>query len=271
MLNLAHGVYGAAADLIMMHREPTPPQLSPTFANISQLPPYGPRFSTFPPSKLRAVYSCNPAMEFPRVLFQLDSGSTFSYELGYEQVSDVDLVALVKVTREALLSLETEIKKRKITTADTKAIRSLRDNFKTIETRERLDDAGQQFVLKGIDAVKSPLSAKPGTKRYQEFLSDIFRLEHRALFLLCAATFSKERIRTMTRSERLDTLIYLKANKTKFDSTILDDLAVQYGVPNYDGMHILNESLNLVSDLAFKSISLQKHAIMPTNQHASGD
>ncbi|KAH2440950.1 hypothetical protein KXW63_000763, partial [Aspergillus fumigatus] len=38
----------------------------------------------------------------------------------------------------------------------------------------------------------------------------------------------------MRRRERLDMLIYLKANKTTFDSKTLEDLAVQYGVPNYD-------------------------------------
>lgn len=38
-------------------------------------------------------------------------------------------------------------------------------------------------------------------------------------------------------------LIYLKANKTIFNSKTLEDLAVQYRVPNYNGMHILNESL----------------------------
>ncbi|KAH1452267.1 hypothetical protein KXW57_003990 [Aspergillus fumigatus] len=60
----------------------------------------------------------------------------------------------------------------------------------------------------------------------------------------------------MTRSERLDTLIYLKANKTKFDSTILDDLAVQYGVPNYDE-HFPSEARNYANQPARKRRLIQ--------------
>lgn len=52
----------------------------------------------------------------------------------------MDLIALVQVTQAALLSLEIEIEKWNITVIDTKAIYSLRYNFKIIETREGLND-----------------------------------------------------------------------------------------------------------------------------------
>ncbi|PYI03594.1 hypothetical protein BO78DRAFT_194054 [Aspergillus sclerotiicarbonarius CBS 121057] len=175
-------------------------------------------------------------MELASLLFDTSSNGTFSCRDGYDNVSDQDLVALYRLTHKALISLETEVEKRSVIvgTDAAKAIKKIRDNFRMIKVTKRVEDTARPLVQNAIGAVTGPAFTNPGSRRYQLFFIDILRLRKRGVFVLCAASLGKEKVRNMKMDERVEFLDFLEKNISTFESDVLDNLATVFGVPDYD-------------------------------------
>ncbi|KAE8404949.1 hypothetical protein BDV37DRAFT_282192 [Aspergillus pseudonomiae] len=172
----------------------------------------------------------------PTLLFKATSGGTFSYPDGYDNVSNQDLVDLYRLTQKALLSLETEIDKRSITVGIgvEKAIRRVKEIYKEVRITKRIPDRAERLVHNAISAVTDPVFTEPGARRYQIFFTDILSLKNHGIFVLCAASLGKEKVRNMKKEDRMEFLDYLGNNFSTFNSSALDDLATKFDIPKHD-------------------------------------
>ncbi|KAB8212968.1 hypothetical protein BDV33DRAFT_185772 [Aspergillus novoparasiticus] len=172
----------------------------------------------------------------PTLLFKATSGGTFSYPDGYDNVSNQDLVDLYRLTQKALLSLETEIDKRSITVGIgvEKAIRRVKEIYKEVRITKRVSEKSERAIHSAISAVTGPVFTDHGARRYQLFFIDILNLKNDGIFILCAASLGKEKVRSMKKEDRIEFLDYLANNLSTFNSSALDDLATKFDVPKHD-------------------------------------
>ncbi|GKZ75204.1 hypothetical protein AnigIFM50267_003135 [Aspergillus niger] len=180
-------------------------------------------------------------MATPSILLQTKQNGLFPSDHGYSDVSDRDLLALVELCRKTTDLMEAELVKRQIwinssvSTVVDECFQKIRSTLSTVKTLQRLQDNNIALVENAVNTMMNPPPNRD-SKLYRTFLTDILRIGHRGLVVLCAASLGKQRIVSMNKQERLHMIQCLKVNKAIFDFPILEQLATVYKVPHYAGM-----------------------------------
>ncbi|KMP02024.1 hypothetical protein CIRG_02163 [Coccidioides immitis RMSCC 2394] len=177
-------------------------------------------------------------MELPHVLLRTNTKDIFTYQDGYDKVTNADLLGLLNLGRETLRSLEAELEKRQIEVKDdlsnavTECIGKFQKTLANLQILGRLDEKASQLVVAAVNALKLRPSNRDSSV-YRTFLTDILRCCCRGFVVLCAASIGKQRVVTMNNDDRTRLVHYLKTHKSIFECPLLDILATTYHVPDY--------------------------------------
>lgn len=167
-------------------------------------------------------------MDVPRVLLETRAKHSFRYEDGYDGVASDDLLTLLRITREATLSLEEELSRRRNFELDVSdkvksCIRKLRSSIDTLNVTERFEDPSKQLPA-AIKALKGD-STERKTTTYKQFLEDVQKQCSPGAVVLCAWAIGKGGIVGLKKTERIELLRYLKRHVSQFKHPTLDEVA----------------------------------------------
>ncbi|KAF1346383.1 hypothetical protein EJ07DRAFT_144197 [Lizonia empirigonia] len=180
-------------------------------------------------------------METPSIFLCTDKKNSFTYQDGYQDVTDSELEDLLEIGRRLVFSLEAEVEARRLvakvelSTAVYDCIAKLNKSVANLKTLERLNEKETKLIASATCILKAAQTSREG-KLYQTFLRDIHRQCGRGLVLLCAASLGKQRTTSLNAKDRTQFVSHLKAIKGVFDFPILDALVKQHRVPNENGM-----------------------------------
>jgi hypothetical protein len=154
---------------------------------------------------------------------------------GYSGLIDSELETLLQQSREAVISLEAELKNRQIISHPPSAIKEcgekLRKTAGDISTLGRLDARAARHT-KSAAGNMTTVQTTHNSKVYQVFLFDILRHCGPPLVLLCAASLGKQRVVDLHGQNRTALVHYVKANKATLVCPALALLAKEYGIPS---------------------------------------
>lgn len=179
-------------------------------------------------------------MESPYIIFRTAAGDYHPSNNGHEKLTDFELESLLQGSRDTVLLFEAALKKRQIATnpelPDTinECCTKLQKSLTNLKILGRFDSRDTQSV-KLAAATLGTTQENRNSKVYQVFLSDILRHCGRGLAMLCAASIGKYKMVALNTQDRTSFVYYIKNNKARLDSPILDILAVEFDFPDETG------------------------------------
>lgn len=156
----------------------------------------------------------------------------FSYEQGYEAIGTEELQLLLRLARQTVFSLETELSERSSVNGLPLSVRNCVDKIQTTLQKlivlQRVDDTA------GLMSTAAQIMRSEQTRRrekiYRQFLVDVRDLCGAGTALLCSKGLGKRRIVDLNSRERVSLLSHLKANDTAFQHPILEGYAAKLGI-----------------------------------------
>jgi hypothetical protein len=154
---------------------------------------------------------------------------------GCDGLSTDDLETILRLSHEAVNSIERELEKRQIDKvpdhnngiADCR--RRLQQMCRKLVVMGRLEGRATKQVKEGVVALTDPCRDSP-SKAYQSFLCDVLHHCHEGTVLLCASSLGKKRVVDIGSSGRVALLAYLKETRD-FDKDVLKRLARDCRIP----------------------------------------
>ena len=188
-------------------------------------------------------------MEYPCVTLRTSEETSFLWDDGFEGVTNAELEALHRKSRDTLLSIEAEIERRRLPASGqplkiNKQCDDLRNGFNRIGVQERLDDKAAKHAKAAVEILTTEQSIRP-FKIYKAFLRDVLRHCGPEQVLLCAACLGKPKIASLKSEDRVTLLDHLKAKKSTYSSPILGRLAIEYHVPQLSATAGLDDQQSL--------------------------
>ncbi|KMU88204.1 hypothetical protein CIHG_05375 [Coccidioides immitis H538.4] len=177
-------------------------------------------------------------MELPHVLLRTNTKDIFTYQDGYDKVTNANLFSLLNLGRKTLHLLEAELKKQQIEVKDdlsnavTKCIRKFQKILANLQILRCLDEKAFQLVVATVNTLKLQPSNHDFSV-YWTFLTDILCCCCCEFVVLCTASIGKQRVVTMNNDDRTQLVHYLKTHKSIFECPLLDILATTYHIPDY--------------------------------------
>ncbi|KAJ3498210.1 hypothetical protein NLG97_g1309 [Lecanicillium saksenae] len=171
-------------------------------------------------------------METPRLLMTAGGKREFSYHQGYDEISTEELQLLLRLARQTVFSLETELAGRSFASTLTPNVQNCVDKMQTtlhkLNVLQRVDDSS------GLMSTAAKIMQSGQVKRreriYKQFLIDVCDQCGAGTALLCAKGLGKRRIIDLNNRERVSFLGYLKANDTIFQHPIIESYASELGI-----------------------------------------
>ncbi|KAF3763567.1 hypothetical protein M406DRAFT_74156 [Cryphonectria parasitica EP155] len=161
-------------------------------------------------------------MDEPGITLSTKGKASFNFHDGYDDVATQELEELLRLSREMLVSMETELTRRKISVLET-----LPGPVKTC-VLQRLDDPAN-LATSAAQILKSETTDRRD-KIYKRFLQDVLEQCGGGIVVLCSSSLGKRRIVELKNMERISLLGYLKSNRNTFEHAILDDAALTLGI-----------------------------------------
>ena len=171
-------------------------------------------------------------METPRLLMTAGGRSDFSYQQGYEEVSTEELQLLLRLARQTVFSLETELTGRSSVSGLTPSVKNCVDKMRTTLQKlivlQRVDDTSD--LMATAAKIMRSEQTRRRDKIYKQFLIDVRVLCGAGTALLCSKGLGKRRIVDLRGGERVSLLSHLKAHDTTFQHPILESYAAKLGI-----------------------------------------
>jgi hypothetical protein len=183
-------------------------------------------------------------METPRLLMTAGGKRDFSYQQGYEEIGTEELQLLLRLARQTVFSLETELTVRSSDSGLPPSVKNCVDKIQTtlqkLTVLQRVDDTS------GLMSTAAKIMRSEQTRRrekiYKQFLIDVRDLCGAGTALLCSKGLGKRRIVDLNSKERVSLLSHLKANDTTFQHPILESYAAKLGITQRINADVTNTS-----------------------------